>query len=65
MKQEHIDYIKANEALFRVSRRYTPDELSKIFEIYNDITGENKAKTRCARCLTRIVQTIYQKYQQL
>lgn len=65
MKQEHIDWVRQNEVLFKASRRYTPDELTKIFEIYNAITGENKAKTRCARCLTRIVQTIYQKYQQL
>lgn len=62
MKQEWIRYIEDNKALFTMSRNYTPDQLNMIFEIYNGITGENKAKTRCARCLTNVVKRVYQTY---
>jgi len=62
MNEEYIKFISENQALFTTSRRYSPQELEKIFEIYNAITGENKAKTRCARCLSNVVKTIYQTY---
>ena len=64
MKAEHLQYIEENRALFNLGRRYNPEQLAKVFEIYNDITGEKKAKTHCARCLTNVIKIIIAKYEQ-
>ena len=32
--------------------------LTMLFEIYNDVTGETKAKTRCGRCIANTVKTV-------
>jgi hypothetical protein len=65
MTQEHIDYVKNNMLLFTTSRRYLPGELQKIFDIYNEITGENKPPTSCGRCVTTVKNTILHDYKKL
>ena len=39
MKPEHRQYVKDNMLLFTQSRSYTPEQLTKMFEILADVTN--------------------------
>ncbi len=58
MKEQHIKYINDNPHIIKEARSFNPEELTMLFEIYNDVTGETKAKTRCGRCIANTVKTV-------
>jgi hypothetical protein len=62
MTQEHIQYVADNMLLFTTSRRYSPEELTQIYAIYNAITGERKKATSCGRCLEGVKKRIILEY---
>ena len=62
MNQEHFEWVKQNMLLFTTSRRYTPEQLAKIFEIYNAITGESKKTTTCGRCIETTKKRVLHEY---
>ena len=63
MTELHRQYVEHNKLLFTTSRRYKPEELKMIFEIYNVITGQNKKPTACGRCVTTAKQIILHHYE--
>lgn len=62
MTQEQLDFVTNNMLLFTTSRRYAPNELQQIFNIYNSITGENKKTTSCGRCVETVKKRILFEY---
>ena len=58
MKQQYIQYIEENPHIIKEARSFNPLELKMLFEIYNDVTGETKAITRCGRCVANTVKTV-------
>ena len=62
MTDEQKAFIKANKQRMTKSQRYTVGELTMIYQIYNSITGENKQKSTCGRCLQNTINVILNKY---
>jgi len=65
MRAEDIVWVRNNMLLLTTSRRYEVGELQRIFDIYNNITGEKKKTTSCGRCVTTVKNTILHNYRQL
>ena len=63
MTETHRQYVKDNMLLFTTSRRYQPEEIRMIFEIYNAITGQKNKPTSCGRCVQTAKQTIVHYYE--
>ena len=64
MTDEQKAFIKANKQRMTQSQRYTVGELTMIYQIYNSITGENKTKSSCGRCLQNVINVILNNYKQ-
>ena len=64
MTDEQKAFIKENKQRMTKSQRYTVGELTTIYQIYNSITGENKAKSTCSRCLQNTINVILNNYKQ-
>ena len=62
MTDEQKAFIKANKQRMTQSQRYTVGELTMIYQIYNSITGENKTKSTCGRCLQNTINVILNNY---
>ena len=62
MTDEQKAFIKANKQRMTKSQRYTVGELTMIYQIYNSITGENKQKSTCGRCLQNTINVILNNY---
>lgn len=65
MTQEQLDFVRDNMLLFTTSRRFTPEQTTKVFGIYNSITGEQKKPTSCGRCITNTLKRILYEYNKL
>ena len=65
MSQEDIVWVRNNMLLLTTSRRYAVGELERIFDIYNNITGERKKTTSCGRCVTNVKQRVLLEYNKL
>jgi len=50
-KQEAQIWILENQRFVLYSQAFKWDEQEIFFKVYNTITGENKSKTSCSRCL--------------
>lgn len=37
---------------------FTPNEAKQIFDLYNEITGENKAVTSCSACVSNVISRL-------
>lgn len=61
MIQEHIDWLDARPHILK-NTSITQEELVKLYEIYNAVTGLNTKPTRCGRCVNRTKQTIKHYY---
>jgi hypothetical protein len=65
MRAEDILWVRNNILLLTTSRRYAVGELQRIFDIYNNITNENKKVTSCGRCVTTVKNLIMHNYNKL
>lgn len=43
----------------------TRDQLQRMFDIYNDITKENKRTTQCGRCVYNIKKRLLVEYEKI
>lgn len=62
MRQDDIIWVRNNMLLLTTSRRYEVGELQRIFDIYNNITGEKKKTTSCGRCIETVKKRIKLEY---
>lgn len=62
LQQHQLDWVTANQTIFRVSLRLNQEQLVNLFNIYNSITGENKKVTSCGRCLDGVKKIVYGQY---
>ena len=62
MTDQQKAFIKENKQRMTKSQRYTVGELTMIYQIYNSITGENKQKSTCGRCLQNTINVILNNY---
>ena len=61
MTQEHITWL--NERPYILGNvTTTKEELVKLFEIYNAVTGQTKKPTTCGRCVLNTKKTIKHYY---
>ena len=63
LQQHQMDWVTKNQTIFRVSLRLNQDQLMRLFNIYNSITGEQKKVTSCGRCLDGVKKIVYGQYQ--
>lgn len=63
MTQEHIDWLDQHPHILK-NVSIKKDELVKLFEIYNAVTGETARPTSCGRCVDRTKKTIKHYYDQ-
>lgn len=67
MRLEDYVWLKEHTPYMYASQFISKEDRHKIYEIYNDITGENKKPNGCGRCLTNTIKRVrfeYEKYQQ-
>ena len=50
-QQLAIKWVLENQMLINNSIKFTTGQLDEFFKAYNSITGENKGRTNCGRCL--------------
>lgn len=62
MNQETIDWIEANELIFRSSIKMTEEQLVGLFAAYSSITGKTMPKTTCARCIKNTIDIVWSAY---
>jgi len=63
MTQEHIEWLD-NHPHILGNTTVSKEQLIKLFEIYNAVTGETKRPTSCGRCLLNTKKTIKHYYDQ-
>lgn len=51
--------------LQHTNRSYAPGELSVLYRVYNDITGELKKDSGCGSCRRQVVSTLHMLYMKL
>ncbi len=62
MKQEDYEWLTANLIILQ-NVRMTPEQNTRLFAIYNAITGENKPATSCGRCVMNVKKRIKFEYE--
>lgn len=62
MKQEDYEWLKERPHLLGNVRMARTD-LVRLFNIYNEITGENKPITSCGRCVLNIKKRLKLEYE--
>ena len=65
MTQEQLDFVRDNMNLFTTSIRFTQEQTTTIYSIYNAITGEQKRPTSCGRCVSNTLKRILFEYNKL
>jgi hypothetical protein len=65
MKEEHYNWLnEPNHKLFMYSSQFINKEDKRyLYEIYNDLTGENKRPNSCGRCVTNTLKMIKHHYE--
>ena len=63
MREDHFNWVKENWKILNVGGyRYNKEQTAMIYEIYNDITKQNKKATSCGRCTTNTINAIKAAY---
>ncbi len=62
MKQEDYTWLTDNLLILQ-NIRMTPEQNTRLFAIYNAITGENKPTTSCGRCVLNVKKRIKFEYE--
>lgn len=50
-RQDAHIWLLENKTIITVSSRLEPQQIDKIYKVYNLITGENKRHSGCSKCL--------------
>jgi hypothetical protein len=61
MKQEDIDWLNERPNILG-NTSVAREDLTRLFQIYNDVTGEKKAVTGCGRCILNTKKMIKMHY---
>ncbi len=64
MKQQDYIWLHNNAKLFG-NVKPSREELQRLFDIYNYITGENKPITSCGRCVHNIKKRLFVEYEKV
>ncbi len=62
MTHEEYQWLSANPLVLN-NVRMTPEQQTKVFAMYNRITGENKPVTSCGRCVMTIKKRLKFEYE--
>lgn len=62
MKREHKEWLDNNQ-VYLGNVTLNRVVIDMLFEIYNDLTGENKRPTGCGRCVANIKKRIQFEYE--
>ena len=62
MTEEQKKWIEEHKLIFTSSQKLFDTDLDMLFSIYNSITGENKKKTACGRCVTNVARRVWFEY---
>lgn len=62
MKQEDFEWLSERPHLLG-NVRLSQQDAKRLFDIYNDITGENKPITSCGRCVHSVKQRLKVEYE--
>ena len=58
MTEELLHRLVDAKILIQTKSVFTPNEAKIIFDLYNDITGENKAVTSCSACVNTVLSRL-------
>jgi len=59
------EWLMENTVLFTTSQKFTPQQIDEFFAAYNTLTGENKPKTHCGRCVLSMKARLRMEHQKL
>ena len=62
MKQQYIDWIEANIAIFKGNAMTSIETRQEAYNIYNDIFNENKRPNSCGRCWANVKEKLFETY---
>ena len=65
MKQEDLDWVRANLIMFTANISKTSEQLDRVFKIYSDIEGKTHRPTSCGRCVANAIKRVYAEYKKL
>jgi len=63
MKDNDYLWIEANLPLFMTNHSWTREQVTRLFEIYSDISGRPQKPTGCGRCIATAKGHVYKQYQ--
>lgn len=62
MTEEQLLWIEANRVIFTSNVSTSKENVLKVYEIYNTITGENKKPNGCGRCYVTTKKRVLKEY---
>ena len=62
MTEEQLLWIEENRTIFTANVSTSKENVEKVYEIYNTITGENKRPNGCARCWVTTKKRVLKEY---
>lgn len=61
-ERNRIDQLVDTKILIDTKQRFTPQELKKIYDMYNSITGEKKQPNGCSSCLNNTITRLKKEF---
>lgn len=68
MTSEEWEFVNEHYMILVASISVTKETKTRLYEIYNRLTGENKRPNACGRCftnITRLIKHYYDNYQKI
>lgn len=62
MKNDDIIFVGDNVSIFVNNSAVNKEQLTRVYAIYNKITGETKKPNGCGRCWRNVKTRVYQEY---
>ena len=62
MTDEQLLWIESHKNLFTANVKPTKEMINTVYEIYNQITGQNKKPNGCGRCWVTVKKRVLKEY---
>lgn len=63
MRFEQLQWIADNQVIFIANNRPSKEQKETTYEIYNEITGENKKPNGCGRCWANVKKRVWNSFE--
>ena len=62
LTKEAIEFIEANNAIFKGHAKLTKPEREKLYLIYNEVFNDSKRPNGCGACQRNVIADLYKVY---